>query len=94
MNSLYREIEMEWLIELIPYLSYKNEWIYLYKIWTKNEYNNEINFHIFKVWRNIIVAKEKNIFFRKKWSETLLKNRMRQIPKKEKKQIALLELYF
>lgn len=66
MNSLYREIEMEWLIELIPYLSYKNEWTYLYKIWTKNEYNNEINFHIFKVWRNIIVAKEKNIFFRKK----------------------------
>ena len=60
MTDLLRDYEFKCLIDLIPHMNFKKEWLPLYKNWNKLEYYQHINQNIISNWVKYVYYKKNN----------------------------------
>jgi hypothetical protein len=60
MTHLLREFEFNCLLDLIPHIPIQQKWVPLYKSWIQNEFSEDVNIHVTKIWiENIHQIKQK-----------------------------------
>ena len=64
MTDLLRDYEFKCLIDLIPHMNFKKEWLPLYKNWNKLEYYQHINQNIIRNWVKYVYYEKNNKSFK------------------------------